>query len=219
MNPQKKQILDEYVVTRGGTTIHVPIDDREFEASWDITVRKVMANKLIQKSIPVVLGTGLTLPDDGNDFYMFVPQAIENLFEDIDFVSTEYQDVDSYESGLRAIYMREDLRNMVDWIISAEYDRVTREVVIKNYAGHEGEPALMLYEIKEEYFEIYYLVNQEKIWFIDYLYGILDIIIGYKFRRAGLEEGESFLSDGKEAKDKGEESLGTTFVSPTLLFA
>lgn len=219
MNPKKQQILDEYIVTRGGTTINVPIDDREFETAWNITTRKVTANKLIQKSIAVTLTSGLTLPDDGNDFYMFVPQSAEDIFEDMDYVSTEYQNVNSYENGLRAIYMREDLRNMVDWIISAKYDRVTNQIIIDNYAGHQGEPALMLYELKEEFFDISFIVNQERVWFIDYLYGILDVIIGYKFRRAGVEEGESFLSDGKEAKDKLEEELGATFISPTLLFA
>lgn len=217
----KKELLDEYIISRGGTTIAVPLDDKDYDVSWDITVRKIREHKYIGKSIEVTLQQGISLPEDGSDLYKFIPPETASMFDDDSLgISSFINSTPSLlDSGLRTIFLREDIENMVSWIVSASYDKVSGQIVFENFAGHEGETALMLYELNIDSFDISYLDSSEQNWFVDYLYAILDIIIGYKFRRIGSEEGEAFLNDGKEAKDRLMESIRTIFVYPTLLFA
>ena len=216
----KESILEEYIAMRGGTTVAVPVSDKDFDVSWKLTVRKVREYKYIGNSIPVVLEQGLTLPEDGEDLYMFIPPDTSNIYDNMTDISdvSSFLEPKKFNTQLRAVYLKEDINNMVSWIVSADYDRVNEVIIIDNFAGHRGETCLMLYELKEDYFQISYLNTKEQNWFTDYLYAILDYIIGRKLKRAGVEEGDEFISDGKEGKSSLIEEAGGVFVYPTLLF-
>ena len=211
----KEDYFDEYKITRGGELLLVPISDKEFTVAWKMAVRFIREWKYIGKSFITTLSSSIQLPDDGDDVLdVVIPDSSWITFSDVDEISN----ADNLEELLRAVYLEEDLRSLVRGIVDFEYNRVSGFLEVYNYAGYQGDQCIVLYQLKEEFFEAHYLSQKERNAFIQYVYAVLDIIIGTKLRRhPDNEDGQAFIDDGNEKILTLKEEAVQIFIQPVML--
>jgi hypothetical protein len=216
----KQSYIDEYKVLRGGQLLIIPLNDLEFKTAWNIAVRNVREHTYIGSVAPMTLSSRMSLPDDGDDILDIVPISTDfNIVDDGIDVTVDLT-TDQLEGLLRAIYLNEDIRSMSSWVIDFNFNRVTNEVEVYNFAGHEGENCLVYYQLKEEFFNPRFLSQKGRNWFISFFNAILDTILGSKLRRHPENtDGESLVSEGKaDIIDLKETAMGI-FIEPVLLIS
>jgi len=210
----KEDYYDRYRITRGGELLLVPISDKEFVVAWELAVNFIREWKYIGKSFITTLSSSIELPEDGDDVLDIVVPSNGSFYN----YDTNTDDTERLEEILRAMYLAEDLKAMSSWVVDFEYNRVSGMLEVFNFAGHEGEQCIVMYQLREEFFEAHYLSQKERNAFIKYFNATLDIILGTKLRRhPENEDGQSFIDDGKEVIDGLNEEAVQIFIEPVLL--
>jgi len=211
---------EEYKVLKGGELLLVPLNDKEFKTAWNIAVRNVREHTYIGSVFTTTLSSSITLPEDGDDVLDIVPASTEVSITDYGTGGVTDLTTDQLETLLRAIYLDEDIRSMSSWVVDFEFNRVSKEVEVYNFAGHEGETCLVYYQLKSEYFQTDFLSQKESNWFIDFFYAILDTILGSKLRRHPENvDGQSLIDEGKETITELKETAMGVFIKPVLLIS
>jgi len=214
----KQNYIDEYIILRGGELVTIPLGDKEFDTAWKMAIRFVREFKYIGKFFATPLIASFPLPDDGDDIMKIVPSS----YSGYNYSTSDFESIytsSEFETVIRSIYLEEDIKNITQWVIDYEYDKVNEVVNVYNFAGHENENCLVYYQIKEEFFKINYLTQKERNAFIAYFNGILDIILGNKLRRyPDNTDGSEIVSEGKEAIAMLREDAINTFIEPVLVF-
>ena len=216
----KDDLITEYKVTRGGSTVDIELVANDFDVAWKLAVRYLRQRHYIGRAFKTSLRYEFDLPIDGDNVYKIIPPTytdyrITNLNGELDI---EYSTPQKLEESLRNLVFNEDLRNISSWLIAYDYDRIARKVRVTNFGGFEGATCLVLYELSAEYFNINYLKQSAQNIFVKYFEGVLDTILGRIRRKYPDSDGEALVSDGKEAMASCDEDVMNYLNEPVFLY-